>query len=401
MDPISLIGAFILGVTAWQGYDFVSEKYHKKKFDRKVIDKQNEYSKQFLKDKFNITNTKIFKVDTTIDTAQELDSTILIPLQGKNISYNDCPLDVIEIILAYIKNRIINELSKQDIIKPAVQCIAVLGAEEYFDRFIVGEGVISNSQSIDTIKQENENSCSVENFKKFRKSYGKYHSMIKKKEPAEEINNQIKKEIWPSHDDIKTVKEILEEKEIDTPIITESVEDDRIIFPDTSYVKIDRMKKARLKGIREFKEELQKSDIQYRSEQIFAYIIEKSGQYITEIAEESGIPMSTISRYITSMVESKIAIKNPTSQRGTYRKYVYPYFSEQEIIDNHNSLVGNEIAINGILCENEGRYFIKDYEKISLENIKKKYLNKEIVIIGDLNVSKKKISITINNIEII
>lgn len=371
--------------------DYLLEKYSLKKINTNLMPRLESKTKKFLKKELSIEYERKFKAikgDKFILT----DSAILFPIHNpQSIKSNDCPVDVIEVIIAQVQQTIISVLSERGYDSDASKETAEALTEEFLTKEIY-ESEIRNETTKREIKTKFSTAENKQNKELIKQNISVIKDLIKKNVQRKEFYSQYKKSIESNQTGTPISIQELVKKESNS-IVRDKIEGEKVIFSQQSMRIMKNMREQRLKSHKNFLEYYGNLKTKKRSEQLYGIILDKWGIYISEIYTLNKVPTSTSSRYIASMESEELLIKMPRVKEHFFRKEIYPVFTQKEIENSYEELSQSEqIAIFGKVQKKneEDIYFLDKYPNIKI-NINNRYFGKNVVVIGKLSKEVDKI----------
>jgi len=390
--------AFITVAAAIYGslnlFERIKEKLALRNINNKLMPRLEQKTKKFLKEELLIDYDRQFKAIK--GTNSNTDSTIMFPIYDpQHIKSDDCPINVIEIVVTQVKQAAISVLSERNYDPSAIKDCSSIIVEEFLEKKIY-ESEIKNETTKREIKTMFVASDSAETKDIIRTEFSIFKKLIKNKTPYKEFNAEYKKRVGTKQPEHLTFPLLVQ---TDSELIKkDKSEGDKVLFAPKSVRVMKTLKEQRLKNYEDFVNFYRTIEDKRRCEQIFGIILDKWGSYIVEMYNLSRVPVSTLSRYITTMEEEELVVKIPRYGEHFFRKEIYPLFTQKEIENNYDELAkSDQIAIFGKVQKNadastKTEYYLDKFPNINII-VEDKYLGENVVVAGQLCKTDNKISL--------
>jgi len=351
------------------------ELYWRKRYNKNICSVIIKLRDKFIKDKYNVDPvdfTKPFLIEKGKETnptyrTREDFVVFLLPSSSYK-SVKNLDLDTLTLLLEWgVKKPIKDVLTYKGLDEEDANEIAIEEVKEFTETNLP-ETLVKKLRDVEYIKKKIiENQSTSLKGTLIRKNINKIKNVVRsnfkgnlKKKYDEYWKNQPAYNKLVENDVNEILKMVQKVKVIKDDY---EVEDKEFKFGRSSKEKLIELKTAFLNSRKKFIQKV--NQIDNRSEQILALILEYPGKYEMEMNKSFGIPQPTISIYSEVMVKNGLVIKDNFSTKGNY-VFLYPRFSKVEIQKNLDRLKNYEVLFIDKLIVKKGEIFFECLKEVKV-----------------------------------
>jgi hypothetical protein len=352
--------------------DYFKLKKYNKHICSVIVELRNEYLEEIY-DMNTAEDVKDFVIEKSHSGYQKpIEKEEFVAFAFPSSTYNsikNLDLDGISLIIEWgIKREIRENLTKRGIDYEDADELAKEDTKDFVEKKL-GK-VIKKRKSIEAIKTKvsREETVSVRRTY-IKRNYTKIREVVRKS-----FNNNLKESYEKYMYNSKEYKDLI--KTDITEIIKgvrarKSLREELDIrkakgegFNKNTTEKLIDLKKAFLTNRAAFIKRI--NAMSNRSEEIYSLILANPGLYELEMSNLFNIPQPTISIYCDEMSKKKFVIKDTFSTTGNY-VYLYPLFTNEEIKENLNALMGYDIGIITKVRKKENIIYLELYDAFKID----------------------------------